>query len=192
MTEHAHKIPDIVEKSPESVRVRRLATRMRYHAKHRNLTDVGRVTNLRDQENIIVGGFAEVSTPSSRSLITDEIIDQWLENAVNESEASTMDDVPEGLIDESRRIIRGLRDYLPYDTDVYIVEGEGIAVEVFGEPGYAYLMICELGGDVRCFVTVNGIARSAHYKSSKRLPDGFLREGLEHMSPTNVYKRSTF
>ncbi len=191
MTEHAHKIPDIVEEFPASGRRRHLATRLRGHGLQSNITVVSRATNLRGQSDVVVGGFAEVSAPSPRSIVTNELIEKWLADVVDESEETKMNDVPKGVIDECRRIIRGLREYLPYDTDVYLVEGEGIAVEVFGEPGYAYLMICELGGDVRCFVTVNGIARSAHYKSSKRLPDGFLREGLEQMSPSYAYMRSS-
>ena len=187
MAKPVHKIPDIVEKDSVSGRRRRLATRLRGYGGHSNLTVVNLTTNLRGQANLVAEGLAEVAAPSPPSMVTDELIDKWLMDAVEECEDIEIADLPKGVVDETRRIMQALRGLLPSNTDVYLIEGEGIAVEVFGETGFAYLLICELNGEVRCFVTANGIARSAHYKSSKRLPDGFLQEGLEQVQASFAY-----
>ena len=86
-------------------------------------------------------------------------------------------------INEAKRIARHLHDRLPPDTDVYVMEGGKVALEVFGSLGYGFLLVCENGGSALCIVTVDGSARRARYENSSCLPDGFVLEGLKHVRP---------
>ena len=87
----------------------------------------------------------------------------------------------DAVIEESKRVVRGLLHYLLVAPDVYTTEDGEVAVEVFGERGRAFLLVCEPGGSALCAVTVNGVSRRARYENSVGLPDGFLKEGLREV-----------
>ena len=84
----------------------------------------------------------------------------------------------QAVVDEAKRIARGLDQTLLDECDVYTLEEGKIAIEVFGLPGHGFLLICEPGGNALCIVTERGVSRRARYESSSSLPDGFLHEGL--------------
>jgi hypothetical protein len=91
---------------------------------------------------------------------------------------------PTPVLDEAKRIVRQLRQHLPPDTDVYPMDGGKIAVELYGDSGHGFLLVCEPGGSALCIVTVKGVSRRARYESSETLPDGFVLEGLEDVRPS--------
>ena len=82
------------------------------------------------------------------------------------------------VIEEAKRIANGLDQKSLEDCDVYSLEAGKIALEVFGQPGHGFLLICEPGGSALCIVTCRGVSRRARYESSDHLPDGFLTKGL--------------
>ena len=125
------------------------------------------------------GMFEQVARPD----LTDQMIRDWLHATEEEARQSNDIVLTKDVIREAERIISKLRNCLPLDTDIYPIAGGSVAVEVFGREGFAYLLVCEPGGSALCIVTVNGVSRRARYESSGRLPDGFLREGIEEVRP---------
>ena len=118
---------------------------------------------------------------------SDQAISNWLSAAVLEAEGSE-DEVPTGeVVEEARRIITKLRDSLPDDTDVYPMDKGEIALSVFGRSGNAYLLVLEPDGGALCIVTVDGVSRRARYQTSARLPDNFLKDGLDEVRPAAKY-----
>lgn len=108
-----------------------------------------------------------------------DTVEGWF-NRLEADAANVGNQVPlPTTVEETKRIVYGLRPYLPSDTDVYTLEEGKIAVEIFGATGTGFLLICEPGGSALCIVTVDGISRRARYESSSvDLPDSFLTEGL--------------
>ena len=62
-----------------------------------------------------------------------------------------------------KRIVRGLRRLLLPHSDVHTWDDGEVAVEVFGERGRGFLLLCEPGGSALCVVTVNNVARRTRY-----------------------------
>lgn len=111
--------------------------------------------------------------------VTGNVIDGWFEALAGEATDADESMPSERVLDEAKRIVRRLRKQLPLDTDIYSL-GEGkVAIELYGEFGHGFLLVCEPGGSALCIVTVGGVSRRARYESSMGLPDGFLVEGLK-------------
>ena len=107
-----------------------------------------------------------------------DVVDSWFAGLSQEAN-DTGEPMPlESDIEEAKRSVLSLLKQLPEDTDVYLMDGGKIAIEVYGDLGYAFLLVCEPGGNALCIVTVNGVSRRARYESSRILPDCFVREGL--------------
>ena len=125
----------------------------------------------------------------SPSVSTDElsvsayVVDSWFADLSQEADDNGEPMPPESDPEEARRIVLRLRGQLPEDTDVYLMDGGKIAIEVYGDLGYAFLLVCEPGGSALCVVTVDGVSRRARYESSRTLPDSFIREGLNDVRP---------
>ena len=62
-----------------------------------------------------------------------------------------------------KRIVRGLRSLLLPHSDVHTWDDGEVAVEVFGERGRRFLLLCEPGGNALCVVTVNNVTRRTPY-----------------------------
>lgn len=117
--------------------------------------------------------------------VTDEVIDNWFRALSEETSDASLPMLSERVLDEARRIVRALRRQLPLDTDVYPMDEGKVAIELYGEFGHGFLLVCEPGGSALCIVTVDGISRRARYESSSVLPDGFLQEGLRDVRPVS-------
>ncbi len=108
-------------------------------------------------------------------------VDSWFKNLESDAADAGNPTPAQDVIDEAKRIVLGLRPYLPPDSDVYTLEKGKIAVEIFGQHGRGFLLICEPGGSALCIVTIDSVSRRARYESSAALPDGFLKEGLQEV-----------
>lgn len=108
----------------------------------------------------------------------DEFIDEWFGGLEEDADSAGNPTPSQGVIDEARRIVLGLRQLLPAETNVHTWDDGEVAVEVFGARGRGFLLLCEPGGAATCVVTMGNLSRRARYDSSSILPDGFLREGL--------------
>jgi hypothetical protein len=108
----------------------------------------------------------------------------WFDKLIEEVTDDAEPMPPTPVLDEAKRIVRQLRQHLPPDTDVYPMDGGKIAVELYGDSGHGFLLVCEPGGSALCIVTVNGVSRRARYESSDTLPDGFVLEGLKDVRPS--------
>lgn len=116
--------------------------------------------------------------PGTDALVSDEAIDSWFDGIEDDAaEAGYL--VPSSdVIEEARRIVRGLRRYLPINADVYVLDGGRVAIEVFGATGYGFLLVCEPSRGALCLITAEGASRRARYENSDILPDEFVRRGL--------------
>ncbi len=120
--------------------------------------------------------------PTSESPVTGNVVDKWFLSLVEEVSAEE-EHLSERVLREAKRIVHGLRKGLPVDTDIYPMDGGKVAVELYGESGYGFLLVCEPEGSALCVVTVGSVSRRARYEDSSVLPDGFLREGLKAVRP---------
>ena len=120
--------------------------------------------------------------PTSESPVTGNVVDKWFLSLVEEVSAEE-EHLSERVLREAKRIVHGLRKRLPVDTDIYPMDGGKVAVELYGESGYGFLLVCEPEGSALCVVTVGSVSRRARYEDSSVLPDGFLREGLKAVRP---------
>ena len=122
------------------------------------------------------------SRSTSGSPVTDDVIDGWF---LKLAEEATVDGptLSKRVLNEAKRIVRRLRRELPLDADIYPMDEGKVAIELFGDFGRGFLLVCEPGGSALCIVTVGGVSRRARYDSSTDLPDGFLHEGLKDMRP---------
>ena len=111
-------------------------------------------------------------------------VDGWFARLIEEVTDDAEPMPPTPVLDEAKRIVRQLRQHLPPDTDVYPTDGGNIAVELYGDSGHGFLLVCEPGGSALCIVTVKGVSRRARYESSDTLPDGFVLEGLKDVRPS--------
>ena len=118
--------------------------------------------------------------------LSDHVIHARFQNLIEEAQEPGETMPTDEVIQESKRIVTRLRSGLPTETDIYPENDGKVAIELFGEPGHAFLLVCEPGGNALCVVTVDGISRRARYEDSSRLPDGFVREGLRDVRP-DVY-----
>jgi hypothetical protein len=105
-------------------------------------------------------------------------IDAWFSGLDQDAEENGNLMPPMALIEEAKRIVGGLERDLLEECDVYTLEKGEVAIEVFGEHGYAFLLICELDGRALCIIAEPNRSRRARYESSESLPDNFLRDGL--------------
>ena len=115
--------------------------------------------------------------------VATNMVGSWFAGLSQEADDADEPMPPESDIEEAKRIVLRLLNQLPEDTDVYLMDGGKIAIEVYGDLGYAFLLVCEPGGSALCVVTVNGVSRRARYESSRILPDYFVREGLNDVRP---------
>ena len=127
--------------------------------------------------------FEELQVSFEGLPVATDVVDSWFAYLSQEAEDTGEPMPPESDVEEARRIVLRLRGQLPEDTDVYLMDGGKIAIEVYGDLGYAFLLVCEPGGSALCVVTVNGVSRRARYESSRTLPDSFIREGLNDVRP---------
>ena len=111
----------------------------------------------------------------------DKHVDAWFSGLEAEAENAGNPMPSQTVKDEVKRIMRGLRRLLPPHTDVHTWDDGEVAVEVFGERGRGFLLLCEPGGSALCVVTVSNVAGRTRYESSADLPDGFLRERLREV-----------
>ena len=119
------------------------------------------------------------------SPVTCAVVDRWF-NAFTEDVADTGEPMPsESVFNEAKRIAHRIRSQLPTTTDVYLMDGGKIAIELYGDFGHGFLLVCEPGGSALCIVTVDGVSRRARYENSSVLPDGFICEGLRDVLPVS-------
>ena len=116
--------------------------------------------------------------PWETSLTPADVSEHWFDGIEKDATVAGNPVPPQSVIDEAKRIVRGMDQRLMYDCDVYSLEEGKIAIEIFGAPGNGLLLVCEPGGSALCIVTELGVSRRARYESSSILPDGFLKEGL--------------
>ena len=136
-------------------------------------------TRVRDSALISkLESVARMYRSHSRPALSNDVIDSWFKCLVEEAQEPGETMPSSEVIQESKRIVTRLRSQLPTDTDVYPDNDGKVAIELFGDPGHAFLLVCEPGGSALCVVTVDGVSRRARYEDSSRLPDGFVREGL--------------
>ena len=113
--------------------------------------------------------------------LTDDEIDRWFVTLTRDASDAGEPLPSTNVIDEAKRIVRNLRHRLPQNTDVYSMDRGKVAVELYGNHGHGFLLVCEPGGGALCTVTAKGVSRRARYEISSTLPDGFLVEGLEEI-----------
>lgn len=123
------------------------------------------------------GHYSHEHPEESRT--THELETSWFNGLQSDATESGNSMPSQSVVDETKRIVIGLRPHLPATTDVYTMEGGEIAVEVFGKQGRGFLLVCEPAGGALCAITIDNVSRRARYESSNTLPDGFLREGLQ-------------
>ena len=121
---------------------------------------------------------------SEGQIPTDEVVNSWFEGLPSDATDAGNPVPNQHVVEETKRIVLGLRPYLSANSDVYTMEDGKIAVEIFGSPGRGFLLICEPGGSALCIVNVEDAPRRARYESSTVLPDGFLFEGLQAVLST--------
>ena len=122
--------------------------------------------------------------------VTIDMVDSWFARLAQDNETSGNSILDQVLVEQTRRIVDALRDYLPVNTDIYVMEEGKIAVEVFGTPGRGFLLVCEPTGGALCIVTSDGESRRSRYESVRKLPDGFLKEGLQEIAPARGAKKA--
>ena len=105
-------------------------------------------------------------------------IDSWFSGLEEDAEETGNPMPTTPLIEEAKRIVGGLNRDLLEECDVYTLEQGKIAVEIFGQHGHAFLLICEPDGGALCTIAEPGYSRQARYDNSKSLPDNFLKDGL--------------
>lgn len=121
--------------------------------------------------------------------LAENVISAWFTNLIEEAQEPGEAMPTNEVIQESMRIVSSLRSELPEDVDVYPEDNGRVAIETYGKPGNAFLLVCEPGGGALCVVTVEGISRRARYENSSLLPDGFLREGIRDVQPEVIRDR---
>lgn len=127
---------------------------------------------------VVADVFEGLAVSFEELSVATDVVNSWFADLSQEAE-DIGEPTPSGsVIEEAKRIVLSLRSQLPEDTDVYLMDGGKIAIEVYGDLGYAFLLVCEPGGSALCVVTVNGVSRRARYESSSILPDCFVCEGL--------------
>ena len=148
---------------------------------------------MRVKHSVVLGTIVFFQARSTRNVpelhtwpVTDEVVDNWFRARSEETSDASLPMLSERVLDEARRIVRALRRQLPLDTDVYPMDEGKVAIELYGEFGHGFLLVCEPGGSALCIVTVDGISRRARYESSSVLPDGFLQEGLRDVRPVSL------
>ena len=122
--------------------------------------------------------FGEMRVSYEKFQLPADMMNKWFAELSDETDDTGEPAPSEHVIEEAKRIVQRLHDQLPADTDVYSMDGGKIAVELYGEAGYAFLLVCEPGGSSLCAVTVRGVSRWARYESSNGLPDNFVRDGI--------------
>ena len=115
-----------------------------------------------------------------------QVADQAFGRIPDECAESGHDVPPEDVIQEARRIVRGMLRRIPCEYDVYPMDERSVAVEVDGGLGRRTLLVCEDGGSAVCIVTVNRKSRRARYEDSSILPDGFVFDALRDMGHKGV------
>ena len=113
-----------------------------------------------------------------RPFPTTHEIDSWFSGLEQDSEETGNLMPTVALIEEAKRIAVRLDRDLLEGCDVYTLERGEVTIEVFGEHGYGFLLICEPDGGALCVIAEPTRSRRARYESSKSLPDNFLRDGL--------------
>ena len=81
----------------------------------------------------------------------------------------------------ARRLIHEMYSISPRRFIVYPMPEGYIAIDGRSGNDRAVMMMCGSDGDARCIVTVNGEDRRAHYSTSQRLPDDFVRQALNEL-----------
>ena len=104
-----------------------------------------------------------------------------------DEDASTRDEaIPAGDVRaEAKRLVQRLRWYLPPDTDVYANKGK-VVIELYGKRGHRFSIQCEPGGSALCIISVPNQSRHARYTDSRTLPDGFVKDGLDAVRPSEM------
>ena len=115
--------------------------------------------------------------------IPDAVIDRWFDGLTADAADAGISMPLATVVEETKRIVIGLRRHLPLDTDIYTLEEGKVVIEVFGAIGYGFQLICEAGGSALCLVTAKDKSRRARYDNSSELPDGFVKEGLDAVRP---------
>ena len=134
------------------------------------------------------------SIPTEKTVpVTYAEVNSWF-YAFAEGAADSENELPSrDVVEEANRIALGLRDLLPAKTDVYAWDDGGIAVGVFGFPGREFRLVLEPDGSALCVVLAGQLSRRTWYVSTSKLPDSFLREGLQDVrsGPEPAYPPET-
>ena len=125
------------------------------------------------------GGASRIQWFNLPHGVTDDVVERWFAQLGDEAIESGEVLPEQSTLDEAKRIVRGIQELLPGNTDVYAFDEGKVAIELYGRVGHGFLLVCEPGEKALCIVTVAGVPRRARYESSATLPDGFVREGLE-------------
>ena len=170
-----------VEPHPSSEAILTQIESTRVFVNHVRETGTERISKLLDLVKYL--GNEDVQDPplpiEEDRFPADDLIDEWFGGLEADAESAGNPVPSQGVVDEAKRIVLGLRRFLPTDTDVHTWDDGEVAVEVFGVRDRGFLLLCEPGGSALCVVTIDNVARRSRYESSSRdLPDGFLKEGL--------------
>ncbi len=83
----------------------------------------------------------------------------------------------------ARKLLSDMHRVLPGLYDVCPEEGGGVTLSAPSARGTAFTVECDASGAVECVVVLPARMRKATYSDAQDLPDGFIREALEAVSP---------
>ena len=81
----------------------------------------------------------------------------------------------------ARRLIQEMYSISPRCFIVYPMPHGYIAIDGRSGNDRAVMMVCGSDGDAQCIVTIDGEDRRAHYSTTSRLPDDFVRQALNEL-----------
>ena len=88
----------------------------------------------------------------------------------------------------AHRLLRTAFEHSPQRYEIYPTPDGEIAIDASGGRGRSVLLLCESDGGVLSLVNMNGKLRRARYPDAVRLPDGFVREALDDLANSNLFR----
>ena len=86
-------------------------------------------------------------------------------------------------LENANRLLRERYRISPRRYEVYPTRDGEIAIDAPGGPGRSVVLLCNSDGGALCLVNMNCKHRRARYNSTEVIPDGFIRESLDELSP---------
>lgn len=92
-------------------------------------------------------------------------------------------------LENAERLLNAMYRISPRRFEVYPTPDGEIAIDAPGGHNRSVLILCDSQGGALCLVNMDGDHRRARYSTSRRLPDGFVREALADLESVSAPAR---